>query len=274
MKYVWDTNNQPKFVRLHIKTAKPEKLLIAVYDANKPTCYSKHVTTVNGSDVFEISLPLTPQRAFFEITRASAANSILPEFGNNNGIQYHIEEMPFKRFCNFSSKPLLNRFMQFSGWFAKNASILSADYTGKDSSLYKSADGRFKLRYYPLIIDEQQYLNMGGYKVPNPNYGKPSPTSFRIHSETKEMNAAKGFVKDYTATEIEVLLLHEFAHGFINQNPDDEMEADRHAVTIARCYGFGKREIASAFAKVFMRYASDENVERFEAIKQQLENMP
>lgn len=88
------------------------------------------------------------------------------------------------------------------------------------------------------------------------------------------MNAAKSFVKDYTVAEIKALLAHEFSHGFINRNPDDEEEADHHAVIICRCYGFSKREIASAFAKVFLRYPSDENVKRFEKIKSQLENMP
>ena len=122
MKYVWDTNNQPKLVKLHIKTAQPEKLLIAVYDAHKPTYYSKQETTVNGKDTFEISLPITPKRAFFEIKKAEKANNSIPDFGSP-GISYSIEELPFKRVCNFTSKPLLNSFMKFSDWFAANASI-------------------------------------------------------------------------------------------------------------------------------------------------------
>lgn len=274
MKYVWDTENQPKLVRLHVQTAQPEKLLIAVYDANKPVYYHKHLTdTVKGKDMFEISLPLTPKRAFFEITRAENANKIIPDFGNS-GIAYSIEELPFKRPCNFTAQPILNSFMNFSSWFAQNAAILSAGYGGNSSSVYRSVNGKFQIRYFQSIRDEQPYLYLGDAKLPNPNFGKPTPTSFRIHTQTKEMNAAKDFVKDYTVPEIEVLLLHEFAHGFINRNPDDEMEADRNAITIARCYGFGKREIANAFYKVFMRYSSDENVERYEAVKQQLKNMP
>lgn len=115
---------------------------------------------------------------------------------------------------------------------------------------------------------EDPYIrNQRGEIVPNPRYGQESPTSFRVEdSKTSggltKMEVSKNYAKRYTVTGRAVLGLHEGSHDFMSVDPDDEAEADRNAIVIARCLGFGKREIADVLTDVYLRWPSDENKRR------------
>lgn len=281
MKRLWETNQEPKLIYVKVTSKKPQDIVLSVADAEKPeTFYSKQVFRLHGTEIFEISLPITPKKAFFEITALAdkKAQAVMPWFapGEDSTIEYSIKQVPFlkntKCDSRYANNQQLREFLNFTGWFSENASVLDA---GKNVAPYYSAGGQFKVSYLPYIMDDLEYLVVDGQVVKNPNFGKINPTSYRVHSTTKEMELAKNFVIDYSIPQRMVLFTHEYAHGYENQNPSDEFEADYHSVNICRgCLGFGKRELGTAYAKVFMRYPSTENAQRIIAIKKQLENMP
>lgn len=270
MKYVWDTNNEPKLLEVYLKLKRPQEIVITVEDCDRPnTFYSKQTTVVPaGDDVFEISLPLTPKKAFFEIASVNNQKNNLPWQNYEQNFTFSVKELPFasKWTCNHVSKnALLQDFLKFSSWFSQNAGVLSAAYNNEDT-VYRSPSKNFTLRYVPEIVDDEPYVNVSGRMMKNPNFGNPLPTSFRVHTVTKSMELAQKYVLTYTIPQRMVLFTHEFAHGWLNADPDDEFEADYNSLLICRCLGFSKREIGDAYAQVFLRYPSNENVKRMEAI--------
>lgn len=281
MKYRLNTDKQPRLYQVTVTSARPQEIMLAVSDSSKPnTYYSKHIFNLHGTEVFDISLPITPKDAFFEISTTADLNSekampwMVPAL--DSSLKFGFKELPFvkKSYClpEYANNKLLREFLQFTGWFSENASVLPS---GESVPQYISPNGMFKFKYLDDIIDDMEALNIGGQIYKNPNFGKPSPTSYRVHTKTKDMELAKNYVIDYSIPQRMVLFAHEFGHGYLNHNPADEFEADYHAINICRgCLGFGKRELGTAFAKVFMRYRSDENRQRIAAIKKQLEQMP
>lgn len=272
MRYLLDLNRQPVILKVTVKTRKPQQVMLSVYDARKKnTFFSKQLAEVNGNDTFEISLPVTPEKAFFE---ANVVGSLSP-LGFNDGLEVQIQRLPFQTpiECKFQNDPVFSDFMKLGYWFCENAGILSASFGENEASIYKSPSGRFQIKYLPVIIDDQKFLDANA-TVPNPNYGLPSPTSYRVNAEDKgKMELAQKYVVDYTYPQRWALYLHEGAHDFMNTEPESEEEADYHAVLIARCMGFGQREIGQAFTKVFNRYPSPQNKRRIDLIMNQLKGL-
>lgn len=267
MRYLWNTNRQPKILNAEVFSPHPQKVMLSVYDWKKPdTYYSRQIADINGQDSFEISLPLTPEKAFFEITPVNQAN--LPFDGFDSRLKVSLSQQNFKpgMNCNFNSDKTLQDFLRFMSWFSENAGVLSASNGKDDFSLYRSVDGRFQIKYSKRIMEEPYIRNAEGNIVENPRYGSESPTSYRVEDNKNggmtKMEVSQNYAKKYTVTGRMVLGLHEGSHDFLNVDPDDEAEADKNAIIIARCLGFGKREIADVLTDVYLRWPSDENLRR------------
>ena len=273
MRQIWNTNRQPKVLLVDMYSDQPRDVVISVYDwKKKDTIYSKQSATVNGNDQFEISLPVTPDKAFFEIT--PAVGGLLGGLPKGLTVSLREEKYEPRWSCAYNKDPQLQDFLRFASWFSEHAGILSSAYGKEPASIYQSVSGKFRIRYVPEIIEDEKYFNVNGQKVLNPLYGQPSPTSLRVHSISKEIEAAQKYVKTYTFPQRMALLVHEYAHEYINVNPDDEQEADRNSILILRCLGFSKREIGTAFTTVFKRWDSDENAARALAVVSLLKSLP
>ncbi len=274
MEYVWKTSGQPKILEVAVKSQIPQEVILSVRDCCKPYSYyyTQQTLVQPGVEVFELSLPLTPEKAFFDIRPAGPVLGSMPwgvvqPYGSSS-LQFDMKEKPFvnKWDCKMvSGNALLQDFLSFSAWFSQNAGVLAAAYNS-ERTVYRSASGNFQIRFVPEIVDTDEYINIRGQLYDNPNFGMPLPTSYRVHVATKAMEASRRYVITYTVTQRMVLQVHEFAHGFLNHNPDDEKEADYNSIMICRCLGFSKREIGDAYALVFLRYSSNENVDRMNAI--------
>lgn len=276
MKYVWETNNEPKLLEVEITAKKPQQVIIAIEDVDRPnTFYNKHETVIKGTELFEFSLPISPKKAFFEI---SANKNNLPwgGFEANSNISFKIKELPFTKKCPVQQDGLLSDFLRFSSWISQNAGVLYAAYND-DKAVYTSNSGNFTLRYVPEILDDEPFVYIKDQQIKNANYGNPLPTSFRIHTKTKAMELSQKYVITYTVPQRMVLFAHEFAHGWLNKDADNEFEADYNSLLICRCLGFSKREIGDAYAQVFLRaalmYPADENAARMKAILSTLDKM-
>ena len=275
---IWETGGHPKLYEVTVRSTKPQKIVIGLEDCCKPNTYytRQEVDIEAGEDFFELSLPLTPEKAFFDIVPAN--KSLFPWSGlfSGSSLSYKVVEKPYspKWDCiAINRNEKLKSFLRFASYLSQNAGVLYAGYD--DKAIYRSGDGQFVVRYVPEIIDEELYLfNDKGDKKMNANYGLPIPTSFRVEIKTKEMELAQNYVLGYSVAQRFVLFVHEYAHAYLNADPDNEFEADDHSIRICRCMGFSKYEIANAYISVFLRYWSDENVMRINAIMNTLKQIP
>jgi hypothetical protein len=62
------------------------------------------------------------------------------------------------------------------------------------------------------------------------------------------------------------ILLHEYAHYYLNKQPSNESEADLNGLNIYLQLGYPKIDIYNVFLNVFKRSPSAQNKSRFEKL--------
>ena len=68
------------------------------------------------------------------------------------------------------------------------------------------------------------------------------------------------------------ILLHEFSHYYLNDNMDDEIEADLNGLLIYLGLGYPRIEAFEVFTKTFMNAPTEDNMVRFDKIKNFIDN--
>lgn len=252
-------------LKVFVSANKGTMIGIDVMDADRPnTCYSSTSGAVlNGTQVFFVPLPLSPERGYIRIYRVTKQ-------GKKSAFGFTLNKIERKPLVtNFNlfdtNNPDILAFAKFAEQFAERASTLSAGALLKDDSggsFYKSDNGKFTIQYVDEIIDWCPTVERNGKDVPNPNYGKPVKTSMRINSATGLIQCSRKYMLGYTIPERMAILLHEFSHYFLNYEQKNEFEADMNAILIYFGLGYSKREGGTSFLKVFLRTPSDLNVER------------
>ena len=104
--------------------------------------------------------------------------------------------------------------------------------------------------------------------------------SIRTHKLTKtqfqrlfyEEDVAQTYFKELTVSERFAILCHEFAHVFLNVNPTDEFEADKHAAMIYLGLGFPRVDLISAWYKVYKNANNKMNNQRHDKFMQYVKN--
>lgn len=241
-----------------IESKQKTPIRIDVYDWLKPhTYYFSERFDVNGKSVYQVRLPLVPEKGYLEIyNRKAGKNS---EYANSGfkvvGIQR--VELPVNLNVFDSNNQNVTDFIQFAKDFAERASYISTKTNSADRSIYKSKDGKFQIHYVDEIIGKD---------------GKPRKTSMRIHNKLGIIECAKKYLMQYTIPERIAILLHEFSHFYMNKNHKDEFEADKNALLIYCGLGFPRKQGASAFFKVFYRTPSKLNLERNKKIMSFVKN--
>ena len=64
------------------------------------------------------------------------------------------------------------------------------------------------------------------------------------------------------------ILLHEFAHYYLNDNMEDEIEADRNGLEIYMALGYPRIDAYNVFLDVFENSPSELNMDRYKALNQ------
>ena len=64
------------------------------------------------------------------------------------------------------------------------------------------------------------------------------------------------------------ILLHEFAHYYLNNNMEDEIEADKHSLEIYMALGYPRIDAYNVFLDVFENSPSELNMDRYKALNQ------
>jgi hypothetical protein len=78
----------------------------------------------------------------------------------------------------------------------------------------------------------------------------PTSTPARIESNLDYIEVSKVDFLKMTVPRRVLILLHEFSHNFLNGNPESEIEADIHALSIYLSRGYPFMEGIYAFTKI------------------------
>lgn len=126
------------------------------------------------------------------------------------------------------------KFVEFIVNFCMECGYMPAGYTYSDEG--------YMLKYMPFI----------------PLNGGVHPTPARIHKDEDFIEVSKMHFDKMPVPRRAAILLHEYAHNFKNEDPDNEEEADLWAARIYRKCGWPRMEFLYAFTKMFVNYAPGE----------------
>lgn len=246
---------------MDVEVNRPMPVIVAVFNAaDQETVYSyteRDMTT--GKHTVVLRLPVSPANGIVQVFNQAARN--------DQGIRIsNISQEPLQQYVSefFPSRKLadINEFVKFATEFAERAAWLSSSSQTSDRSIYTSDTGKFNIHYvddiYLNATDPRGriLLDNGG----NPIYmkdanGRPvsSMTSMRVQDATGIQEMNKKLVKEYTVLECIAIQAHEFGHRYLNRNPKDEFEADENAIKLLIALGCPRKDIATAFGKVFYR---------------------
>jgi hypothetical protein len=242
--YELRTNNEPTSIKLGLESKRPIKSRVVVYNPSKPnTFYLDRLVNLNGKEDIEIYMPQNAEKVVLGIQSVGAVHDDFVRITN-------LEKTSLKQFekCyNRNSKVL--EFIKFAQWFSENCAVLKA-------GTYYSENKKFRIDLLPVIVDGGRVLT----------------TPARISNTTGRIEVSKQhFIKNTVPMRM-AILLHEFAHFNLNIKQHDEIEADLNALKIYLALGYPVIEAHKAFLHVFKVSATSQNKERYEYLKEFIDN--
>ncbi|PIZ52153.1 hypothetical protein COY27_01095 [Candidatus Woesearchaeota archaeon CG_4_10_14_0_2_um_filter_33_13] len=252
MQLLLPTNNVPFTLAIGIKTKQPEEIVIQIMDAHKPnTLYISRRTWVNGEREYFLNLPQSPKAAQVNVFNIKTENPRLKDdsFEITKIQPEELEQCPV--WMNQETKS----FVAFAKQFSENAGIYSAgEYT---PHIYRSDDSKFHIDYFIKIFDRQTKQVLS--------------TPARIGHATGVIEVAKADFINYTVPMRMIILLHEFAHKYLNPRINKpigyEVGADINALNIYLSLGYPPSEAHYAFLHVFKDNNNADNAKRYLIIK-------
>jgi len=252
MQLLLPTNKVPFTLVLGIRTTKPEKIAIQLSDTRKPsTTYISRVSEVNGYREFYLNMPLSPKAAVLTVYNVAVGNVNV-----NLDKSFVIEKLKSENLenCPVWMNNDTSSFVKFAQQFSENASILSA---GVDKpSIYRSDDAKFHIDYYNKIKDKKT--------------GEVLSTPARIGHQSGIIEVSKSDFVKYTIPMRMIILLHEYAHKYLNPTTNRpiayEIGADINALNIYLGLGYPPSEAHYAFLHVFKEANNEQNAKRYQVI--------
>jgi hypothetical protein len=219
------------------KNNKPIRLIVEDAE-NAETMLTNRTGTVNGLKTYYVRIPIAPDIALIEL---------LPEDGRDSG--YGIEDveimsLPTDYSHGHFQNPEAQSFINFAEEFCYNAGSIAPN------AMYHSDDDVFTIKYLSQIVDNGQIV----------------ATPARISQGDGMIEVSKADFLRYTVPMRMAILLHEFAHYYLNKVMEDEIEADRNGLILYLGMGYPRIDAYNVFLDVFENSPSELNVERYEAL--------
>lgn len=221
------TSNKKITLLFELETPHITNIIFAGYDEEFPnTDFFYRRIPIEGKRRIEIPMPLTPRNLTVDI------------FSEGGDLPFKITKFNFKG-LRWKSRwsPSVSEFIDFAQDFS-----LKAGYA--DTGVYYSKNKRYVIEYIPSIKNDSGH----------------SYTPARIEKKAKYIQAGKDYMIKLTVPERQVILFHEYAHGFINKRPDSEHEADKNGNRIYLALGNPQTEIMYAYDQVLSE--TDKNLSR------------
>lgn len=246
MTYQLLTNFSECCIVIKLKTYSPEQICIVVEDAEQAnTMFTNRICTVSGDDCFYVNLPVCGRNTLIHIFNERNGNLAIGL--DNTFVVKSISTLPLETTLHRIdySNPYTRSFINFATRFSFNAGWLN-------EGVYVSDDKIFEIIYNQQIMEDDTQV---------------SETPARIEIDTGIMELSREKFIPMTVPNRMAILLHEFCHIFVNENMDDEVEADLNALNIYLSLGYPRIEAFEVFTQTFMDTPSDENKNRFDYIK-------
>ena len=245
MVYKLPTRYEEFTLLIRVKTTKPEKIHLKVYDEyQKNTVFTNRWKTIDGECSFFVRMPLSGKSAIIELyNEKSGSNKEDKSFE-----VLEIKKLPLEKrldVLDFTNVELRS-FINFCTRFCFNAGHLP-------SGTYRSSDGRFTIEYVPTIISSKS--------------GKELETPARISKDNGRIQVSQKKIVPDTIPMRMAILLHEYSHYYVNKNIDDESEADLNGLLIYLGLGYPRFEGHEAFLKTFINTPTQANKVRYDKIK-------
>ncbi len=241
----WISDNRSISLQVTVKCATKKRFFLVVRDKTKPNSqYARREMEVTGERTISFSFPVTPY--MMEISITDMANA------KDNNFSAAFEEKPLKTYQIWMDEDTRN-FLKLAYHFCQVSGYEQASPSGR---IFQSSDGKFVIKYYPVIIDGQTR--------------QPISTPARIGHATGNIDIAKCKFDRYTFAERMIIILHEFSHKYRNPKLglaiSNEIGADTNALYIYLGLGFSKIDAINVFANVFLRAQSEGNIRRMRSI--------
>ena len=201
MTYLYNTGNQPCAMELTLQSAGARNIFVTGYDTQNNDPYFRRICELERGKrhTFYFGMPISPQQLKVQI------------FDQDNRLfsQARTFQLGEPRIVQLRTSTVAMN--QQDADFLKFAECMSVDMPslqpGKDYVL----DGKFKIQLFEDL---------------------DTSTPARIHSQHDYIQVSKVDFLKMTIPRRIVILLHEYAHNFINEDKENESEADLHALSI------------------------------------------
>jgi len=232
---------------IEVQTQQPQKIRLVVKDKDmQNTVFTNRWKTVNVNAKFYVRMPVSGQSALVEVFNEKNGN--LSKLEDNSFEVINIERLPLEKKVDVVdfSNPLVKSFVNFATKFVFNAGELK-------TGIYTSKDDKFVIEYLPTITHDAT--------------GKVLNTPARISQSSGKIQVSKEKFLKMTIPMRMAILLHEFAHFYVNDNMRDEVEADLNGLLIYLGLGYPRIEAHEAFLTTFINVPTQDNKHRYDMIK-------
>jgi len=241
----WHSGNRAISLQVTVKTDRKKRFFLSVQDKlHKNSYYAKREMEVDGERTIYFSFPYSAEVMLVTITDMANAK--------DNNFSVAFEEIPLKTYQVWLDEETRD-FLRVAEYFSR---VCGYEYASPSGRVFQSSDGKFTIKYFPVIID---YLS-----------GKKLSTPARIGHTTGNIDIAKCRFDRFTVAERMIILLHEFSHKYRNPKLglpiSNEIGADTNALYIYLGLGFSKIDAINVFANVFLKAQSDGNIKRMRSI--------
>lgn len=247
------SNNLPFQLDVKVESEGNVPVRVIALDPYKPsTKYYDFGGNVNGDKIFNLRFPVSPK--LMKLVIFNMENGDMP-YGDDNS--FKVSDVKVKKLKTYDVwwNQDTKNFYNFAVEFAENAGILTSG--DKKPHMYRSDDGKFTIDYYDMIYDKVEK--------------KVLSTPARIGHTSGIIEVSSVKFKDYTVPMRLVILMHEFAHKYLNPKSKKpigyETGADIHGLYIYLGKGWSPIEAHRAFLRVFENSKSKANHKRYKILR-------
>lgn len=243
-----NTAREQLCLEITVQTYQPSRIRLKVYDYERPkTVFTDRFKDIAGKQVFYVRMPISSKNVVVSVY--NEANGNLRANQDKSFELLDIDKIPLQKRMNIKvlNDVRTRAFIDFAQRFAYNASYLKGD------QVYVS----------PIYDFTIEYKNG---KLTSGRTGKQLATPARINKTDANIQVSKALFDDYTVPMRMAILLHEYAHFYMNRDIDNEREADRNGLLLYLALGYPRIEGLEAYLEVFMDTPSMQNKDRYDRL--------
>jgi len=215
-------NKKPTTFKLTIKTNDYQDIIIAGFDTySENTKFFFREMPVKGTKEYIFNLPLAPNN--IDIVIWEKTEGIISKSSKFKIVS--LVKNDFKQKI-FLVDYLTANFIKFSNDFCLKASNIRP-------AVYRDKNSMFKIELFAEL---------------------DTPTPARIHKLTNVIQVNKKMFDKMTVPSRIMILYHEFAHNYLNEDINDEEAADSNGLILYKAGGFPKIEAVYAFSQIFSEH--------------------